>query len=323
MVRELTRQEKKRAQEGLMLITRKKSGEVKSRLAYNGKPTRGWIKDEEKALPTVLTESLFITCAIDSHEGRSIMIMDIPNAFIQAGIPKREKGDQIIMKIRGKLVDWLVEILPETYRNKVVIENEVKVLYLKSVRAIYGMLEAALMWYRRLRTDLEKEEYIFHEYDPCIVTKVINGRQHLVRFHVDDILSSLVDPKVNDHFARWAQKMYGKIKPVEVKRGKIFRFLGMTLDLSKEGECHALQEDQIAEIVSNWPEEIEETKKELTPCTSSLFEKGEGGLLCDRRRELFHTIVAKYLFIGNRSRPDILPPVNVLASRVREPNEVD
>ena len=76
-----------------MLITRKKSGEVKSRLAYNGKPTRGWIKDEEKASPTVLTESLFITCAIDSHEGRDIMIMDIPNAFIQAGIPKRKKGD--------------------------------------------------------------------------------------------------------------------------------------------------------------------------------------------------------------------------------------
>ena len=48
VVRELTRQEKKRAQEGLMLITRKKSGEVKSWLACNGKPTRGWIKDEER-----------------------------------------------------------------------------------------------------------------------------------------------------------------------------------------------------------------------------------------------------------------------------------
>ena len=128
-----------------MLITRKKRGEVKSRLAYNGKPTRGWIKDEEKALPTVLTESLFITCAIDSHEGRDIMIMDIPNAFIQAGIPKRKKGDRIIMKIRGRLVDWLIEISPETYQDKVVVENGVKVLYLEIVRVIYGMLEAALM----------------------------------------------------------------------------------------------------------------------------------------------------------------------------------
>ena len=114
-VKELTRCERQRAQEGLMLITRKKSGDVKSRLAYNGKPTRGWIKDEDKPLPTVLTESLFVTCAIDSHEERDVMIMDIPNAFIQASIPKREKGDRIVMKIRGRLVDWLVEISPETY----------------------------------------------------------------------------------------------------------------------------------------------------------------------------------------------------------------
>ena len=82
MVKELTRQEKQRAQEGLMLITRKKSGEVKSRLAYNGKPTQGWIEDEDKASPTVLTESLFVTCAIDSYEERDVMIIDIPNAFI-------------------------------------------------------------------------------------------------------------------------------------------------------------------------------------------------------------------------------------------------
>ena len=107
-----------------------------------------WVKDEEKASPTVLTESLFVTCAIDAHEGRDMMSMDIPNAFIQAGIPKRKKGERIIMKIRGRLVDWLIKISPQTYRDKVVIEKGVKVLYVEIVRAIYGMLEAALMWYR-------------------------------------------------------------------------------------------------------------------------------------------------------------------------------
>ena len=72
------------------------------------------------------------------------MVMDVPNAFIQASIPKRAKGDRIIMKIRGRLVDWLVEIVPMTYRDHVVIENGVKVLYLEILRAIYGMLEVGL-----------------------------------------------------------------------------------------------------------------------------------------------------------------------------------
>ena len=104
-----------------------------------------WIKDEDKNTLTVLTESLFITCAI--HENRDIMCMDIPNIFIQSGIPKRKIGNQIIMKIHGRLVDWLVEMSFKTYSDHVVIENGVRLLYLEIVRAIYEMLDAALMGY--------------------------------------------------------------------------------------------------------------------------------------------------------------------------------
>ena len=69
---------------------------------------------------------------------------------------------------------------------------------------------------------------------------------------MDDILSSHEKAKVNDDFALWAQRKYGKIKPVEVKQGKRFRFLGMVLDFSHAGECHVLQDDHIDDIVSNW-----------------------------------------------------------------------
>ena len=51
-----------------MLLTRKQSGGVKGRLAYNGKRTRDWISKEDKSLPTVSNESIMITCAIDAYE---------------------------------------------------------------------------------------------------------------------------------------------------------------------------------------------------------------------------------------------------------------
>ena len=108
------------------------------------------------------------------------MCLDIPNAFIQAGIPKREKGDRIVIKIRGQLVEWLVELDPETYRDHVVIENGVKVLYVEILRAIYGMLEAALMWYKKFRTDLEGIGFVFNPYDPCIAQRTVRGKQHLI-----------------------------------------------------------------------------------------------------------------------------------------------
>ena len=113
------------------------------------------------------------------------------------------------------------------------------------------MLEASLLWYRKFCQDLEQIGFKFNVYDPCVASKMVDGKQHLIRFHVDNVLSSHVNEKVNDQFAEWAQKTYGKLKPMEVVRGKIHTFLGMTLDFTIKGECHVLQEDHIRDIVSS------------------------------------------------------------------------
>ena len=100
-----------------MLLTRKRSGKVKGRLAYNGKPTRDWISKEDKYSPTVSNESLMLTCAIDAFEKRDMMSLDVPNAFIQTEFPIKQLGDRVVMKIRGRLVEWLVELDPAEYKN--------------------------------------------------------------------------------------------------------------------------------------------------------------------------------------------------------------
>ena len=51
------------------------------------------------------------------------MSVDIPNAYIQADVPIESGQDRITMKITGVLVNWLVEIEPETYAKYVVLEN--------------------------------------------------------------------------------------------------------------------------------------------------------------------------------------------------------
>ena len=54
-------------------------------------------------------------------------------------------------------------------------------------RAICGMLEAGLLWYRKLHGDLEELGFVFNPYDPCVANKMVRGNQHTVRFHVDDV----------------------------------------------------------------------------------------------------------------------------------------
>ena len=83
----------------------KKGGKCKGRFAYNGKPTQVWINKEDKLSPTVLNESLFLTSAVDAHEGCNIMSMDIPNACIQVDMPKDVSDGRVIMKVRGRLVN--------------------------------------------------------------------------------------------------------------------------------------------------------------------------------------------------------------------------
>ena len=89
VVAELTRQERVRAQEGLMLLTRKRSGSVKGRLAYNGKATRDWISKENTSSPTVGTDIIMMTCAVDTFERRDVMMSDVPNTFIQTDAPEK------------------------------------------------------------------------------------------------------------------------------------------------------------------------------------------------------------------------------------------
>ena len=79
----MTPDEKKKAVEALMFLTEKRDKSIKSRLVYNGKPTRSWLSKEDTSSPTVTMEGIFLTAIIDAKEGRDVLSADIPNAFIQ------------------------------------------------------------------------------------------------------------------------------------------------------------------------------------------------------------------------------------------------
>lgn len=92
----------------------------------------------------------------------------------------------------------------------------------------------------------------------------------------------------------------------------------MVLDFSCKEVCRVKQFYHVSDIISNYDVEIG-NKTALTPASNHLFEKGEGLLLCDAKREAFHSTVAKGLYISTHSRPDIIPTVSVLSGIVREP----
>jgi len=160
---QLTPLEKKKAQATMMLLSKKKDGTVKGRCVYEGSQTQPYFTKEETASPTASTEGIFITATIDAHEERDVMTADIPNAFIQASLKNlKDGGEKVIMKVTGMLVNLLVKVAPDVYGPFVVFENGRKVLYLQVLKALYGMLQATLLWYKKFRSDLESIGYKFN-----------------------------------------------------------------------------------------------------------------------------------------------------------------
>jgi hypothetical protein len=115
----------------------------------------------------------------------------------------------------------------------VVIENGVKTRYVEVIKALYGMLIAALLWYRQFKAALERIGFEFNPYNPCVANRRSNGSR--LTFHIDDLKSSHIDPKVNDRFLVWLNQKYGKHGEVKATRGKVHDYHGMTFIYSEDG----------------------------------------------------------------------------------------
>ena len=95
------------------------------------------------------------------------------------------------------------------------------------------------------------------------------------------------------------------------------------MDFSEDGVCHVRQDIHVQDLIDSWPEKFKATDKVSTPAALDLFDKGSGALLGKEKREIFHSVITKGIFICTRSRPDGLPTVGVLAGQVCEPNQSD
>ena len=133
------------------------------------------------------------------------------------------------MALRGKTSELLVRLKPELYGPYIwYTKKEVPMLYVQIEKALYGMLRTALLFYRKVRADLEDMGFEVNPYDPCVANRIVNGSQCTVVWHVDDLKISHRDEAVVTYFAQeLGRRNRNKLK---IKRGKVFDYLGMDLD---------------------------------------------------------------------------------------------
>ena len=82
----LTQEQRKQALAYLMFLKRKRCGKIKGRGCADGRKQRAYITKEDSTAPTVSTEAVFFMAVIDAMEGRNVVVLYVPRAFMQAEI---------------------------------------------------------------------------------------------------------------------------------------------------------------------------------------------------------------------------------------------
>jgi hypothetical protein len=141
----LTKDQKRASLRYLMFLTKKRCGRIKARGCANGRKQRETTSKEDASAPTVSIEAVMLSAVIDAMEGRDVATVDIPGAFMQADI------DEVVhVKFEGEIAEMLVKLDPKLYRKYVKDENGKTVLYVELLKALYGTLKAALLFWKLL-----------------------------------------------------------------------------------------------------------------------------------------------------------------------------
>jgi hypothetical protein len=207
---ELSKTQRQTVLESHMFLKEKRDGSLKGRTVAGGNKQPDNISKEDASSPTVATEAILLSCIINAKEGRDVAVIDIPNAFIQTRV--EDEGDMAIIKIRGVLVDILVQIAPDAYKSYVTTDKKgTKQLLVQCQNALDGTMVASLLYYRKFTKSLMSVGFEINPYDPCVANKIVDGTQMTICFHVDDCKLSHRSSRANDNIIDWLRQEYESI----------------------------------------------------------------------------------------------------------------
>jgi len=135
------------------------------------------------------------------------------------------------------------------------------------------MMKSALLFYRKLVSELQEMGFEINPYDPCVANKMVNGTQMTIRWHVDDLMISHLSQDKIMKVVQGMKDIYGENLAETV--GTVHDYLGMTFDYSFTREVRINMWDYLGKVIKDFPEEI--TRTCVTPASYHLFKVCEDG----------------------------------------------
>ena len=264
---------------------------------------------ETLSSPTVSLEALMMVIAIAAIEGRKIATVDITGAYLECELPE---GDEVLMLIDPIMTNFLLEI--DDSIRPFVAENGCT--YVKLKKALYGCVQSSLLWYNKLKSVLESGGFVRNDYDPCVFNRGSGSEQTTIAFHVDDLL---ITCQMQSGIDTAIGLLQSNFEQVTANTGSEHSFLGMRIVVKENG----IDVDMIAYLMKILEGKVS-GKCVVSPADDGLLQVDENSpVLPSDASKVFHSDVAKLLFLVKRTRLEVLLAVSFLASRVSNPTVED
>ena len=258
-----------------------------------------------------------MTAVIDAMENRTVAVVDIPGAFMQA-----DMDPGVYMRIEGAMAELLMEIDYDMYQPHMVKEKGKPVIYVELLKALYGTLRAARLFWETLSGKLQEWGFILNPYDSCVANKHVNGKQCTITWHVDDLKISHVEEHVVRSVIQKIKEEFGQHSDLSMHIGKRHDYLGMILDFNSPGVLEVDMSDYIQVILQDAPTNLRGTS--MVPAAKHLFTiRRDAPKINPQEQEIFHHLTMQLMYLSQRGRPDIRIAVAFLSLQVANPDHDD
>jgi len=263
---------------------------------------------EDISSPTAATQTVFIIAAIAAAESRHAVTLDIGGAYLNA-----DMIEEVLMLISKELADILVKSNPQFKP----YQREDGTIIVRLDKALYGCVESGKLWNMKITKQLISMGYKQNAYEECVFNRTENGVQCTIVLFVDDLKITCVDKSMIDNDVKILKECFQEIT---VHEGDNHSYLGMNFDYSERFRVKVTMKGYIDDMMSQYNVEGYAT----SPAAETLFQIDEESPALDAEQlAVFHSRVAKVLYLAKRVRIDCLCATIFLATRILNGTQQD
>ena len=296
---------------------------VKARLCVDGRgQDRANYHITEIESPTANVASIFTIAQIAACEERFIMVGDVGTAYLDAKMPTDDPSKRIHMTIDPVIARIIITKEP-SFQAFVTRDGGLLVALDK---ALYGCIESARLWNDEISSKLSSYGFTANPRDRCVFNSVVRGHQVTIVVYVDDLMITSRDKEAVIDVETRLRGAYGHFRTTT---GKELTYLGCTWDSKTRGVVKIGQSGMIQDLVTSRERTHADRKSQLkgnpnSPAAPYIYDHThDSPLLNEDHARIFHRDVATALYLGNRTRPDIVLTLGELCKRVKAPTEED